>query len=172
MPRDAVSLLALLNDKLQVPPDLLQTFSQASEMGCLSLALETFTRVVERWPHSTQPGLFPLKSFLGRASPSIVKTEMTAPVSGPCRVGDLDVPSDDLPTMGRQRLRQVRRLISATHQLARADDSPLALSFHDTWCAVLRAPGFPVSFADSAWDNWGIPVPLHPRLLSCLFLVY
>ena len=122
--------------------------------------------IIEGWvamSHSAQPGLFPLKSFLGRASPSIVKTEMTAPVSGPCRVGDFDVPSDDLPTVGRQRLRQVRRLISARHQLARADDSPLALcSFYDTWCAVLRAPGFPVSFPDFAWDNWGIPVPPTP----------
>ena len=165
MPRDATNLLALLNDRLRVPSDLLQTVSQAVEGGSLSQALETFTMVFEGWvamSHSAQPGLFPLKSFLGRASPSIVKTEMTAPVSGPCRVGDFDVPSDDLPTVG-QRLRQVRRLISARHQLARADDSPLALcSFYDTWCAVLRAPGFPVSFSDFAWDNWGIPVPPTP----------
>ena len=118
MPRDATNLLALLNNRLHVPPDLLQTFSQAVEGGSLSQALEIFTMVFEGWvamSHSAQPGLFPLKSFLGRASPSIVKTEMTAPVSGPCRVGDFDVPSDDLPTVGRQRLRHVRRLISARH---------------------------------------------------------
>ena len=119
-------------------------------------------KFVEGWvtlAHSSQPTLFPNKSFLGRGSPSIVKTKMTAPVSGPCRVGDFDVTSDDLPTVGRQRLRQVRRLISARHQLARADNSPLALSsFYDTWSAILQA----VCFSDFAWNNWGTPVPPTP----------
>ena len=121
--------------------------------------------------HSFQPTLFPNKSFLGRGSPSIVKTKMTAPVSGPCRVGDFDVTSDDLPTVGRQRLRQVRRLISARHQLARADNSPLALSsFYDTWSAILQARASLSAFLTLHGTTGAYPSLLHLPLKIFPFL--